>query len=241
MSDKTLAFCIPVYNNWSYTRSCIRELLKLPDDHCVFITDNNSTDETSKMKEIPGRLYVERLGENKGFGFASNRSFSRALNLGYENVTFINNDIKVDSAFETWTQPLLESASRGNIAGPTSGCLDDNFNFICEGKKWATRGYSYLSGWNITASTETWKKLIQPGEEGPFEASKYFAYFEDVSLSFHAKVKDIHLDLVQVPIRHFGRGTSKKIGLSKMYPISKETFLKQWGGRTQDLIKVKGF
>jgi GT2 family glycosyltransferase len=214
--------------------------LKLPEDHCIFITDNCSTDETKNLKEIPGRLYVERLNENKGFGFASNRSFARAASMGYENATFINNDIKVDSAFDTWTQPLIASAAKGNIVGPTVGCLDDNLNFICEAKKPCTKGYWYVSGWNVTASMETWKKLIPNGCEGPFDNVSFFCYFEDTDLSFRAKVLGVPFEIVQVPARHFGKATTKKIGLSKMYPISKSKFVELWGNKTDDLAKIKG-
>jgi GT2 family glycosyltransferase len=226
--DNKLAIVIPVCNNWPYTKRAIHDLSFLPGDHKLFIIDNGSSDETKNLNSS-GKIYVIRNVNNDGFGAACNKGFDIAKNK-FENVMFLNNDIGVFANYDTWTSPLIASAQKGYIVGPTAGCLDDNFGFVGEGNKFPTRGYGYISGWNITASTETWNKLILDGDIGPF-SSLYFSYFEDTDLSFRAKKLGIELKLIPVPVRHIGRVTGKKLGLPKMYEQSKKTFLELWGNK----------
>jgi GT2 family glycosyltransferase len=228
--DNKLAIVIPVYNNWPYTKRAIQDLSFLPDDHKLFIIDNGSDDETKNLNSS-GKIYVIRNVNNSGFGAACNKGFNIATTkFGYKNVMFLNNDIGVFANYDTWTSPLIASSKQGCIVGPTAGYLNDDFEFVGETSKFPIRGHSYISGWNITASTETWNKLILDGDIGPF-SSLYFSYFEDTDLSFRAKKLGIELKLIPVPVRHIGRVTGKKLGLSKMYEQSKKTFLELWGNK----------
>lgn len=232
MSDKKLAIVMPVWNQWAYTQRAIIDLAALPDTHLLVIVDNGSTDGNSQLRSSV-RLEVVRHSTNLGFAKGSDSGFARAVELGYENVMFLNNDIRVfaeGKAAETWTEPLLQAAQDGYIAGPTAGCLDEQFNFICEASKLPARGYGYLSGWNITASTKTWQKLILPGDAGPF-STKFVSYFEDTDLSLRAQKLGIGLKIVDVPVRHIGRVTGKKAGLSTLYTQSKKTFIDIWGSK----------
>lgn len=228
--NKKLAIVIPVWNNWSYTKRAIQDLSNLPDDHKLFIVDNGSTDNTKNLQSS-GKIYVIRNSENLGFGRACNAGFFEAVEFGYENVMFLNNDIGVFGNFDSWTAPLISSAQQGFIAGPTAGCLDDNLEFVCESNKLPERGYGYLSGWNLTASVETWKRVVLDGEDGPFNSQRFFAYFEDTDLSFRAKKLGIELKIIPVPVRHIGRVTGKKLGLSSIYLQSKKKFIEIWGNK----------
>jgi GT2 family glycosyltransferase len=238
MPSKTLAIVIPAWNNWQYTKKVIQQLSALPDDHKVIVVDNGSTDETNKLQNTKS-LEVVRHTDNLGFAKGCNSGFAHAVQLKYENVLFLNNDIKVLENLDSWTNPLIVQAERGCIAGPTVGCLDDNLNFKCEVGKWPTKGYGYLSGWCICASVAIWDKLTIDGDLGPF-STNFFSYFEDTDLSFRAKLGGFHFSIVPVPVRHIGRATSKKLGLSSMYQQSKKTFLELWEKRTEELHQIKG-
>ena len=56
MNEKILSICIPVFNKFNFTKSCLKDLEKLPNDHEIIVVDNGSTDETqsnfSNSKEI---------------------------------------------------------------------------------------------------------------------------------------------------------------------------------------------
>lgn len=232
---KKLAIVIPVFNNWYYTKKTLQSLLKLDKEtHKIIIVDNGSTDETNKLNSSE-MIEVIRNTDNQGFGLACNQGFEFAKRLGYENVMFLNNDIKIDKDNCTnWTNKILEEVeSTGNIVGPTIGCMDKNFNFVCEGVKIPQRGFWYMSGWCITAKTSVWDLLIEKDEIGPFRSLVYFAYFEDGHQSFLAKEKGIKFSIVDIPVKHIGRMTGKKIGLNHMYSASKTKFIKIWGNKVR--------
>lgn len=233
-SKKSLAIVIPAWNNWHYTKKVIAMLSNLPDDHKIVIVDNGSEDETRNLQSSE-RVEVVRNSENLGFAKACNLGYTKAEELGYEHVMFLNNDIKVVSSLDSWTESIIEKSARGAMVGPTVGCLDANLNFVCESSKWPSRGYAYLSGWNLTASVETWKRLILKGEVGPFSSEFGLAYFEDTDLSFRAMEQNIPKEVLGVPVKHFGKATSKKLGLSKLYTHAKPIFLAKWSERIKGL------
>ena len=183
--ENKLAIVIPAWNNWAYTKRALSDLSALPQDHGFVVVDNGSSDNTKQLQES-ARLSVIRHSNNLGFAKGCNSGFEKAVNLGYENVMFLNNDIRLVEENSVWTEPLIQAAQEGCLVGPTAGCLDDQFNFLCEATKLPTRGFGYLSGWNITASVPTWQRLILDGDAGPFNTA-FFAFFEDTDLSFRAK------------------------------------------------------
>jgi GT2 family glycosyltransferase len=228
-TNQTLAIVIPVWNNWIYTKRALSDLRKLPDDHKIIIVDNGSTDETKDLTE--DGICIVRNATNLGFAKACNAGFAKAVQLGFENVMFLNNDIRVQHSFDSWTQPVIAAAKRGSIAGPTVGCLDKDLGFICEASKWPSRGYGYLSGWNITASVNVWNQLVLENHEGPFSIEFGLAYFEDTDLGLRAREQNIPCEVVPVPVNHLGKATSKKLGLSGLYQHAKPIFMNKWKER----------
>lgn len=224
---KELGIVIPVFNNWYYTKKIIQQLLELPESNLIVIVDNGSTDETKSLC-ASNRLEVIRNDTNLGFARSCNQGYHRAVRLGCENVMFLNNDVKVFDDFGTWTGPIIDRVKAGSIVGPTVGCLDDNLNFISEGEKIPSKGHWYLSGWCITAQVKTWKKLCL--EDGPF-TTEFITYFEDTDLGFRAQKQGISCELIKIPVKHFGKATSKRLGISKLYLHAKPLFLAKWKGK----------
>lgn len=225
--DKDLAIVMPVLNNWHFTKKALKDLSNLP--HKIILVDNGSSDNTKNL-ETSNNIEIIRFDSNRGFGGACNAGFRLGKELGYKNVMFLNNDIKVINYFDSWTTKIIDKAMEGSIVGPTIGCLDDNFNFICEASKKPSKGYWYLSGWCITALVDTWEKLIVNNDKGPF-SSEFFVYFEDTDLGFRAQELNIACDVVSIPVRHFGKATSKNLGISNLYKDSKSIFLNKWKQR----------
>lgn len=232
-NEKILAIVVPVFNNWLYTQKTLKYLQCLPESHIVIVVDNGSEDQTKKLNSIPCREVIHNE-TNLGFAKACNVGYVRAVELGYENVMFLNNDIKVIERHNNWTYPLIGRARGGEIVGPTVGVLDEKLNFVCEASKWPTKGFGYLSGWNVTSSVNVWNHLIQEREIGPF-STNFFAYFEDTDLSFRANVMGLKQSIVSVPVKHYGRVTGKKVGLSNLYNQSRQTFLELWQSRIGEL------
>ena len=70
----------------------------------------------------------------------------------------LNNDIRVKSNHQDWTQALLKWCPSA-LVGPTMGQLDDNLSFVQEANR-LLPGKSYMSGWCLASSREIWDKLV---------------------------------------------------------------------------------
>ena len=227
MSEKILSICICVYNKYAYTRSCINDLSKLPNDHEIIIVDNGSTDETQSKLQDSKEIIYYRFTYNNGFAKGSNYAYSLSTS---PNVLFINNDIRVLNNHINWTKSLIEKCSTA-IVGPTMGQLDNNLNFVQEANK-VLPGKSYMSGWCIASSKEIWNKLDL--FDGNFSCPQIFseeygkAYFEDVDLSFRAKKLGINFEVIDIPVVHFGKQTSCQLNTYQLYKSAREIFIKKW-------------
>jgi GT2 family glycosyltransferase len=232
MTDsKVLSIVIPVYNKYNFTKSCLNDLLHLPSDHEIIIVDNGSSDETQKELDGNKEIVYHRNVENLGF--------AKACNIGYglataPNVLFLNNDIRVKSDKDNWTQALLKLCPYAMV-GPTMGQLDKDLNFVQEANR-VLPGKSYMSGWCLAASKETWKKLEIPRKaddsmKAPQVFSEEFglAYFEDTDLSFRARKLGIAMEVVEVPVVHFGKQTSAQLNTRQLYTNARQIFIKKWG------------
>lgn len=225
-----LSIVIPVFNKYNFTKSCLNDLSQLSDAHEIIIVDNASTDETNKeitdmkisLPELRHKLIYKRNDVNLGF--------AKACNIGYRmatapNVLFLNNDIKVSSNHTGWTADLIKWAST-SIVGPTMGQLDDNLNFVQEADKLLS-GKSYMSGWCLASSKEIWSKLDISGTEEIF-SEDFFCYFEDTDLSFRARELGIPMQIIQVPVVHFGKVSSKQLNTHALYSKARASFIKKW-------------
>lgn len=236
--NKILSIVIPVFNKVNFTKSCLNDLVKLPTNHEIIIVNNNSTDETnSVLSEFQSKYDNIVVCHNK-----ENLGFAKACNIGYgvssaSNILFLNNDIRVKSSFDTWTQPLIENCSQ-SLVGPTMGQLDSELRFVKEANAVLT-GNSYMSGWCVAASREIWSKLWLPRNDTKAETvnqsvpqifSEEFglAYFEDTDLGFRARKLGIPFKVVNIPVVHFGKQTSSQLNTHALYQHARNIFLKKW-------------
>jgi len=227
-----LSIVIPVFNNWNFTKACLNDLSELKDTEIVLV-DNGSEDETIQInkEELPSftrpeNLVVLRSEENLGFARSSN--WGCEVSSG-EYVLFLNNDIRVQKDKSTWPSVLITEAQDGSLVGPNGGILDEHLNFIRETDK-LVPGNFYMSGWCLCAKREVFDKLVLSENEyaGPF-IEEFTTYFEDTDLSFRARELGIPMKIVPVPVFHFGKMTSKKIGLLGLYQAAKVKFINKWG------------
>jgi GT2 family glycosyltransferase len=238
MSNKVLSIVIPVFNKYNFTKACLDDLSKLPEDHEIIVVDNASSDETAEALKDNPRIVYHRNPTNLGF--------AKACNIGYAltsapNVLFLNNDIRVKSNHTNWTAPLLEKCGDG-LVGPTMGQLDDQLNFVQEANK-VLEGKSYMSGWCLAASKETWQKLtinrhphmivmdafnILTDSPQVFSEEFGIAYFEDTDLSFRARKLGIPMHVVEIPVVHFGKQTSSQLNTYQLYKSARQIFVNKW-------------
>jgi len=217
-----LSIVIPVHNNFNFTKACINDLRKLPQDHEIIIVDNGSSKPDKETHSISDRTsaYIAVLA----------KEMDRLVSIRNNDVMFLNNDIRVQKNHQTWTEPIITAAQDGLLVGPTGGLLDANLNFVKEEEKLLASKYFYMCGWNLTASKKTWEKLKINNYEGPF-TEEFITYFEDVDLSFRARELGIPFKILPVPVFHFKRMTGKQLGLPKLYADAHTKFINKWIGR----------
>jgi len=247
-NKKVLSIVIPVFNKWNFTKACLTDLSGLTDDHQIIIIDNGSTDETNdeimKLAETPGlryKLTYKKNEVNLGFAKACNQGYSMAI---APNVLFLNNDIRVKSNHQDWTQELIKWCPQA-LVGPTMGQLDNELNFVQEANR-SLPGKSYMSGWCLASSKEIWDKLdnrrdtIELYDRTPppqiFSEEFGLAYFEDTDLSFRARNLGIAMHVIEIPVVHFGKQTSRQLNTHQLYKQARQIFVKKWskdnaGGR----------
>lgn len=225
----SLSIIIPVFNQFAFTEKCIEDLLHLSNCE-IIVVDNNSTDNTqlffNNLKTDKNLKYI-RLDKNIGFGAANNVGVN---NSSGDNLLFLNNDVRVLRDKQNWIEPLIDKC-KNTLISSQSGLLNPNFNFVKEisNPHRLLNPLEYLSGWSIMGSRKLFDKIAK--DEGVIWSKKYFAYFEDVHLSWRARELKIPMEVVKTPLYHFGRITSSKIGLSDMYKQSYEVFSSHWKGR----------
>jgi O-antigen biosynthesis protein len=235
--SKILSIVIPCYNKFNFTKACLNDLAKLPEDHQIIVVDNGSSDETRRELEGNKKITYHRESVNLGFAKACNLGYSMAV---APNVLFLNNDIRVKSNHQGWTQELIKWCQQA-LVGPTMGQLDNNLNFVKEANR-SLPGKSYMSGWCLASSKEIFDKLdirrdptiLYDRTPPPQIFSEEFglAYFEDVDLSFRAKKLEIPFHIANIPVVHFGKTTSKTLNVAKLYNGARNIFVKKWGKHT---------
>lgn len=220
--SKILSIVIPVFNKWAFTKSCLNDLSKLPNDHEIIVVDNASTDDTSKELAGSKEIVYIKNHVNEGFAKGCNRGY---YNSSTPNVLFLNNDIRVKSNHDNWTKVLIDNCSDA-LVGPTMGQLDKDLNFVKESNGYLD-GNSYMSGWCVASSKEIWNKLDVSGNNEIF-SEEFFCYFEDTDLSFRAKELKIPFKVVNIPVVHFGKISSQQLNTHILYKNARNIFLKKW-------------
>jgi len=221
--NKLLSIVIPVFNKFNFTRSCLADLSKLSDTHEIIVIDNASSDETQSQLEGSKEIVYHRNPENYGFAKACNIAYSIST---APNVLFLNNDIRIKTNHQNWASELIKWCPYG-LVGPTMGQLDNQLNFIQEANR-ILPGKSYMSGWCLASSKEIWEKLRIKDYIGPFSEEFGLAFFEDTDLSFRARALDIPMQVVNIPVIHFGHVTSNQLNTNLLYKHARDIFVKKW-------------
>jgi GT2 family glycosyltransferase len=216
---------VPNWNGRADLAKCLDSLRKQSLRPHVIVVDNNSADDSVGLveKEYPEAELIKH-SENKGYAGGVNPGFKRAIELKAKYVAAFNNDAVAD---KDWLKSLVECLDKKPEAGAAACKL-----LTADGKKIDSTG-DYYTVWGLPyprgrgetdldkyddqtdvfaasggASLYRVKMLEQIG----LLDEDFFAYYEDVDLSFRAQLAGWKVAYVPSAIAyHQISATSRKI------------------------------
>ncbi len=226
---------IPNFNGRQFLPGCLDSLAQMSfQDFITIVVDNGSTDDSLDfIKENYPRVGV--------IGFPENRGFSAAVNEGIRQsqgdwVALLNNDMEVE---EGWLGELVKALERS--APEVGSCVgkilyfDRRERIESAGDTFTRAGFNFKRGWQqrdegqfnrpqrvfgASAGAALYRRAMLD-ELGGFDED-FFAYLEDVDLSFRAQLRGYGcLYVPQAVSYHHFAGTSSRMGDFSIYQTQK--------------------
>lgn len=199
MSQSSVAIIVVNWNTYSYSKSCLEQLVNLSyESHEIFLVDNGSDDQSGEIlrQEFP-QVNYHRIHQNLGFTGGNNVGIDLALSNGFDYIFLLNNDTYFDKDF---LNPLVKFLDQNPEVGAVQPLIYENNE---------PKGVWHAGGKfnTFTGSTRSIKKEVELSD--PYESEwltgcafmvkssviidigplnpTYFAYFEDVDWSFRIK------------------------------------------------------
>lgn len=197
------------YNNFDFLSECIKSLVELdyPKDlYEIIVVDNASTD--SSVEYISKNFPFVKIVKN-----SHNVGFARGNNIGIKNcdinskyIALVNNDSKVSG---NWLKELalsMELNDRAGCCGAREESTDKGISI--------ERG-EFKGNWIGGGSVIYRKKALD--EVGLFD-ELYFAYCEDIDLSWRLKLKGWKITHNENAVwYHYGAGREVKINDKRIF------------------------
>lgn len=219
---------IPNWNGADSLPSCLDALLRQSLKTHLIVVDNGSVDESLKLLEKYPQVEVIKNTENKGFAGGVNTGIRQAMQLKVSYVALLNNDAVAD---KHWLEELVSHIdSHDEVGIVTSKILD------AEGKKLDSTG-DFYTNWGLPyprgrsesdidkydSSVEVFGasggaslyRVSMLEEIGLFDED-FFAYYEDVDISFRAQLAGWKVNYVPaaIALHQIGATSSKLKGFT---------------------------
>ena len=226
MQAKTTVI-IPNWNGLDLISECLQALQAQTLAHMVIVVDNGSTDGSDEMvrNEFPD-VQLLKFADNAGFAGGVNRGIRPALEQGAIYIALLNNDAVAD---RHWLERLEEAADADPKAGIIAAKIvtQDGKKIDSTGDFYSIWGFPFPRGRGETDEGQ----YDGPNDREIFAASggaslyradmlkkiglfdeRFFAYFEDVDLSFRARLAGWGVTYEpKASVRHYIGGTSSRM------------------------------
>jgi GT2 family glycosyltransferase len=230
---------VPNWNGIDMLPKCLKSLEEQTVTAEIIVVDNGSSDGSVELakKEFP---QVNLLENKKNLGFAGgvNRGIENAIKHGADYVALFNNDAFAEKG---WLEKLLELMKENANAGIVTCKFmrDDKQHFDSTGDFYSVWGLPYPRGRNkkdLGQFDEAEEVLGASGgaslyrtkmlkEIGLFD-ERFFAYYEDVDISFRARLAGWKIYYEPKAIAYHSVGaTSSKLGSFTRYHSIKNFLL----------------
>ncbi|HXR50296.1 MAG TPA: glycosyltransferase family 2 protein [Verrucomicrobiae bacterium] len=191
---------IPNWNGADSLAACLDSLLKQSEKPHMIVVDNGSTDGSLELLEKYPEVEVIKHVENRGYAGGMNPGLQRAIDSGAEYVAAFNNDAVAD---KRWLRELVQALDKQPEAGIATCKLlsADGKHIDSTGDYFTVWGLPYPRGRGETDLTkyDTQTEIFGASggaslyrvsllqEVGLFDED-FFAYYEDVDLSFRTQL-----------------------------------------------------
>ena len=229
-----LVYCVvPNWNGAETLGACLDSLLSQTLRPRIIVVENGSTDGSVELLGKYPSVEIIVLGRNHGFAGGVNAGIKRALDEKADFVALFNNDAKAD---KDWLKNLVGVAEKNLKLGiVTSKILNDTGEYIdSTGDIYTTWGLPYPRG-RREAATDKYDKetkifgasggaslyrMKMLEEIGLFDEN-FFAYYEDVDLSFRAQLAGWKVAYVSKAIVYhkIGASSSKVSGFTTYHTM----------------------
>jgi GT2 family glycosyltransferase len=191
---------IPNWNGADDLKACLDSVVAQTMHAHIIVVDNASVDESLQIIKSYKNVELIEHTENKGFAGGVNPGFKRAIELGATYVAALNNDAIVD---KNWLKELVSSLEAHSELGiATSKILSgDGKHLDSTGDYYTVWGLPYPRGRgesNLNKYDEQTEIFAASGGASLFRVTMleeiglfdedFFAYYEDVDLSFRAQL-----------------------------------------------------
>jgi GT2 family glycosyltransferase len=228
-SIERIAVVVVNYKAIDDTVACIQALLKQSiSDFTIIVVENGSHDGSAERLEELGKQHKAKIiplynSENLGFTGGVNTGITWAQNKQYDYVALLNNDAVADTK---WLESLLDRAKLNKECGIVTSLLlhIDGKTIDSTGEQYSIWGLGFPRDRNKeTASAPkggfvlgatggaSLYRMDMFNEIGLFD-DIYFAYYEDIDISFRAQLRGWKVYYEPSAIAFHKQGaTSKKI------------------------------
>jgi GT2 family glycosyltransferase len=201
MDAQKVYVVIPNWNGAIRLRACLDALRAQTLKHQAVVVDNGSVDDSIKLiEENYPDIYLIKHTKNLGFTGGVNAGIKFAMEQGADYVALLNNDAIANKNWLENLESLLASNSKAGIA--TSKICDQHKKHLdSTGDTYTLWGLPYPRGrgeaysdkydndtWVFGASGGASLYRIKMLEQIGLFDNDFFAYYEDIDLSFRAQL-----------------------------------------------------
>ncbi len=198
------AVVVPNWNGASLLPACLDSLESQANRAQVIVVDNGSTDHSLTVLQKYPAVKVIKHPKNLGFTGGVNTGFDWAIDRDFDYVATLNNDAVADRNWLKYLVAVLEDKGSDDIGIVTSKLLSSDGGFIdSTGDQYSVwglpfprgrgekekNGSSYNEARTIFGASggASLYRVEMLREVGLFDQD-FFAYYEDVDLSFRAQL-----------------------------------------------------
>lgn len=223
---KKVIVIIPHFNKSALLKKCIENLMLQNDTNFdILIVDNGSTDDSTQyiFNQVSNNKSIHSimLSENMGFAYAVNKGLKYSIDNGYDYSILLNNDAFVEEDFVSELVKRIDSDKK--LFAVSSLMLQ----YQNTDKVDSFGDYYTLFGWSFQGHLLESASEIEDDEE-PFSAcggaaiyrnnailkigffdEKFFAYLEDIDISYRARLANYKISTCKNAIcHHLGSATT---------------------------------